>query len=451
MKKKLSVLHFDSHHAIERFGMLVSVLLILSIILSVTTIAHVVKTKADTLNNKAIYTEKFTSSLSSTKGEVRKIYANKNKTDCFVLLKFESTDNISTDAKDYKLFLTGSDTKAKKEELKSHPGATIYMFGTTGFMGIHLFSESGFPQQVLSLTVRCTNQLTVESGNHVKDDDKDNKNNSSDSNTSEYADASFAKHDQFRIYFNPAATEAELTDFLDAPKMDVKRIYYNIAVADREHEVDAKLDEQLAQMATQLNLIDEYARRLDIDDNMQIPELPAEIKGDNFVAKNAQGKILTKKSDVWKDDEGNTVPNDEVLYYFKPGKVLDGGVDFTWQDSNVFDGYFKQIYNGENYAAYLDSITATTKSTLSTKEFRWFKKDGSEFKYSASGGTSRDGNVKDVQNDISKYVKALEDYFGLKQTYESELLIDLLDLELECHNAYERRTSNDALDVITLY
>lgn len=449
MKKGLSKLHFDSHHAIERFGMLVSILLILSVLLSITTISHVVKTKAETLTTTAIYTKSFTSSLSETKGTFEKLYANEARTDCFVLFKFQGTDKISTDAKDYKLYMTGSDEKGGKRDLKSHPGATIYMFGTTGYMGIHLFDANGFPKQVLMLTVRCTNQLQVESANHVNDDDKDD--NKSSLGNQEYADESFNKHDQFRVFFNPAATEAEPGPFLDDEKMDIKSIYYFIALIDREIELKKQLDGELSQMVTQLNLIDEYGRRLTDDDNMQLPELPPEIKGDTFVAKNSDGEILTKKLDVWKDSEGNTVPNDEVSYYFKPGKILDGGVDFDWQDSTILEGYLPKLYKGEDYALYLDELTSKQTPTMTTKDFRWFRKNGTEFAYSASGGTTREGNAKTIQNDITQYTKALDDYFSLKRTYETSSLIDLLDLEFEGYIAYERRTTNDNLDVLTLY
>ena len=445
MKDFFKKFKLGPHYAMERFGVSVAILLIFTILLSTGIGVHVVHANSELMSTKAIYTKEFTSSVTETSGTVEKIYSNEDKTDCFIVLKFDNVDLISTNAKDYMMFLTGSDKDINKQKLKSHPGGMIYMFGSTGYMGIHLFEEKGFPKQILSLTIRCNNQIKKVDESEDEDDDDD------DSLAAQYSDESFKTHDQFRIYFNPAGTDAENGPFLDDSKVDIKKMYYYITLSDRETELRKKLSLAVANLNNQLNLVNEYGRRLTEDDGMQLPALPPEVNGDYITAKDKDGNELKKDIDVWRNSDNKVVDSENVVLYYNSPNVLSGGVNFNWQDKSAQEGYLADLYDGEDYAGYLDKLSETSKPSLSTTEFRWYRKDGSEFVYSASGGSSREGDNKTVNADITNYTKAISDYFNLKKSYQCDLLLQLLDIEYEGFVVSKRFSINDTLGVLTLY
>ena len=435
MKDFLKKFKLDAHHAIERFGILVLVLTISTVIILTSITTHVVTTNAHALDEKAIYTEKFTSSLTSTQGTVYDIYTNKDNTSCFVLLNFADTSKISTNAKDYKLFLTGSNPDGEKKKIETQPAAVLYMFGSTGYMGIHFVSKTGFAKQVLMLTVRCTKQLQE----------------TKESSDQEYEDGSFASHDQFRIYFNPAGTDATVADFLDEPKFNIAAMYYSCVVKDREAEKRADLNETLSGMSTQMNVIEEYGRRLTDEDGMQLPELPESIAGDKITAKAIDGRHIEWKTDVWVDDNDKVVGKNELNYYLESDYVIKGGVDFNWQDGNVYDGYLKDLYPGTNYEYFFKQLSDEKDAGFSPGEWKWYRKDGSLFNYSATGGNGRGSDNGSLNADIKSYIDAVQKYYDTKRDYEVKFLLELLDLELEVRNVSNRWTVNDALELMTIY
>ena len=435
MKDFVKKFKLDAHHSIERFGILVLILTISTVILMTSITTHVVSTNAHALDDKAIYTEKFTSSLTDTKGEVHNIYTNKDNTSCFVLLYFKDTSKVSTNAADYKLFLTGSNPEGTKEKIKTQPAGVIYMFGSTGYMGIHLVSKDGFAKQVMMLTVRCTKQLQ-----DAEVSEKD-----------EYADGSFKSHDQFRIYFNPAGNDAVQADFLDAPKFDISSMYYSCVAYDKEQEKRTELNDALYSMSTQLNVIDEYGRRLSEEDGIQLPQMPEQVAGDTIQAKAADGRTVTWKTDVWVDENGKAVNKEDLNYYLISKYRVKGGVDFLWQDGNVYDGYLKDLYPGNNYEYFFNQLKGEKDPSIQFGDWQWYRKDGSLFNYSASGGDSRGTTDGALNADIKAYVDAIDAYYTSKRNYETKLLLELLDIELEVINVSSRWTVNNSVDLMTIY
>lgn len=435
MKDFMKKFKLDAHHSIERFGILVLILTISTVILMTSITTHVISTNAHALDDKAIYTEKFTSSLTSTKGEVHNIYTNKDKTSCFVLLYFKDTSKVSTNAADYKLFLTGSNPEGTKEKIKTQPAGVIYMFGSTGYMGIHLVAKDGFAKQVMMLTVRCTKQLQ-----DAEVSEKD-----------EYADGSFKSHDQFRIYFNPAGNDAVQADFLDAPKFDIASMYYSCVAYEKEQEKRKELNEALYSMSTQLNVIEEYGRRLSDEDGIQLPQMPEQVAGDSIQAKAVDGRPVTWKTDVWVDEDGKAVNREDLNYYLISDYRIKGGVDFRWQDGNVYDGYLKDLYPGSNYEYFFNQLKEEVESSIQYGDWQWYRKDGSQFNYSASGGNSRGTTDGELNIDIKAYIDAIDAYYTAKRNYETKLLIELLDIELEVINVSSRWTVNNSVDLMTIY
>lgn len=106
----LKKLKFDKHHKFEWFG--VGVIFLVIVMLFITVSAFVVKSKQDkdTMANRVIYTQKFSTSLSGISGTVEKIYRSDDNTKAFILLHWAdgSSINLSINSKNYQMFLTGA-------------------------------------------------------------------------------------------------------------------------------------------------------------------------------------------------------------------------------------------------------------------------------------------------------------------------------------------------------
>ena len=108
MKEFLAKFGLDSHHRMERFGVSFVVLVACLVVTTCSIFFKVQKDNKQELTTKAKYTTEFVTSRTGISGTVEEVYANKEHTKAFVLLKFDNVDSISTDAKNYQLFLTGS-------------------------------------------------------------------------------------------------------------------------------------------------------------------------------------------------------------------------------------------------------------------------------------------------------------------------------------------------------
>ena len=130
---------------------------------------------------------------------------------------------------------------------------------------------------------------------------------------------------------------------------------------------------------------------------------------------------------------------------------IKGGVDFRWQDGNVYDGYLKDLYPGSNYEYFFNQLKEEVEPSIQYGDWQWYRKDGSQFNYSASGGNSRGTTDGELNIDIKAYIDAIDAYYTAKRDYETKLLIELLDIELEVINVSSRWTVNNSVDLMTIY
>lgn len=441
---------FGPHYAIERFGIMFLSLAISMILLVSSIVATKIKYDNRALSGMAQYTSSFTMSLSGATGSVRGVYTNANHTKSFLLLRFNDMSNIPVTADKYQLFLSGCDRDRNYKEIKCNPNAMIYMFGSTGYMGIYLYSSEPFSSQILNLYLRSTVNFTGSKSDVA------------------YSDATFNQYDQARIYFNPGGTYATQAAFLDEDDWDIFDIYEELVSRPAEQSIRNLLYDDLKQMRNQQLLIDEYSQRI-VDDGLVEPTTPSAIAGDRIYAKVIESGITDDelkwsiKQNSWytMDSDGSNVQffdENEVRMYLDTKKIEKNGYHFNWQDSRIRDGYLKDLTQSDNlsdWKKYIDSHTnAESESIFNLDEMEWKYQDGTIFipddSIDVSGSTSKQ---QTITNDINKLREALQAFYDAKVKYQTVDLKSLLELE---YNARDIETNysinaNESGKLLTLW
>ena len=425
VEKIKNLLAAGKHRRIEQFAVMFVALAVALVGVTVGCFAQYMGKSNEDLETTAVWGGKFTTSRTDVTGNVTGVYTSKDKTQALVLLKFEDMSNMSVDADNYQVFLTNAQAVGNGSELKTRPQGSIYMFGSSGYMGIYLYSTQGFQPQVLQVTVRCNQEL--------KESDD------SESLKKDYAsDESFAKHDQFTLMVNPGASETKSLDCLDkgagqAPT--VKELYNQAVVKTEEADIHERLDDKLSEMKIALNKIDEYTNRLTNTDNMNVPEPPAAIKGD---------KIESKKDD-----------NGKETLTLKPASVVPGGYDFDWRSRSVTDGWLDELIEKtdtpnmtyDQYFAEQNKAAKASKDSVTNFDIVWTFSDGAEL----ASLNQESARYKQAQTDVNNLTSAWNEYYQAKVAYQRTLLGQLLELEAEASMVDSSASINTSKDVITCY
>lgn len=400
---------FSSHYKMERFGVTFVTLLCCLTVLLGTILHRKAELDKQTLGNNVVYTTQFQTSLSSNTGRVVGIYCDDARTQAFVLMKFEDMTTVVSDANQYELFLTGVNLNKDKETLLCAPAASIFMFGSTGYMGVYLVDSSGFPSQILDLTVRCRTLAAPLKGD-----------------VPAYEDPSFSKYDQFRIYFNPGAADYTPATFLNERKLDAYEIYQTGIVDAEEAAIRTRLTTDLEDMAAQLSLVEEYRQRVERD-GIIVPPYPVEVAGD----------VLEK--------------NEDGSYTFSPTFVAPGGYNFDWFHGSVRTGYLHNITPPT--MTDLQYLTSQHKAvdnnvSVSTNSLTWIRLDGTVFDMDAANRLS--GSETTAQQDITALISAWQSYYAMKVQYQTVDLETLLIMEYNAKDVSKNYTVN-AVDNIKLW
>ena len=412
MEKIKQKLKLDRHHLMERFGVLMLVIMAMLVSSIGLTFAKYRKDNSETLTSQAVYTSEFTTSKTELKGSVVNVFSNKNHTKSFVLLKFDSADSMSIDAKNYEVYLTGSNMSTSKTELKSKPTGCIYVFGHTGYMGIYLVDNRSFTSQIIKMTIRNYSELQkAESEEQVV-----------------YDDESYNKYDQFDVYFNPGASGTTNVDCLNTKTVTPSAIYSDIVAAPMETEYKAALNDDLKNMKLQINKILDYRTSRFVNDGIAIPDIPKELKGDNV-------------SD----------PDENGYYHLTTKTIVPGGYNVEWQTGSIKEGYLDKICNGMSYTEFFASKekerSESEDDTASWTSTEWYRTDGSRI---VMGETRLDAETA-MQNDIEGYKQALSDYYSLKKKYMTTDMYNLLLLEANTKSVDTYYTVNDSDSSIFIY
>lgn len=412
-------LKLGPHYRMERFSLLFCVMVVGILVTTVSCFVAHVQTQNTTLGEQAIYSTEFETSKTGMSGKVIDVYSSEDKAKTLLLLKFDDTKVVSTNADNYQMFLTGASVEQNKQTLDGIPSGSIYMFGNTGYMGIYLVNKDGFGPQILDLVVRCNSELQTNASEDVDE---------------EVEDKSFVDYDQFRVYFNPGASKAKHLDCLDGSKAPSIKDFYNEAViTPQEDEIHAQLETQVNNMRVSLNQIHEYEERLETE-GITVPAEPSVIAGD---------KVIT---------------NDDGSYTYKPATVLPGGYDLDWQHTSVVDGFIDDLIaktdspnmTVDQYFAMMtrEANGDASGNKLDTNNIEWQLNDGTLISSLSGGKSSRYTKYMEMCNDLTN---AWHTYYNQKVDYQREMLGSLLDLEVSKDSILTSSSVNTSENVLRCY
>lgn len=420
-----TALRLDSHHAIERFGVMFAALVATFALVFTTASASSISNQAESLDSTTLYTPSFTTSRTQLSGDVTGVYVNSDRTRAMLMMYFKDTGSVSTNAEKYQAFLTGSTRELASQALKTDITGQVVVFGSTGYMAMVLESDQPFEQQILNLTLRSNSELvyTPEQARKVREDLAGQQ--------------SFAEFDQWRMYFNPGASGATVTKSLDTQEFDAGAVYAELIIQPKEQEARAALDEQLAQMQVDLARISEYeseARRINVDSvSLELPDTQEQIDGDVIEGRPAIG------------EKASTLE-------LKTDWVSPRGFDFDWRAGSVEQGYLDEVVPaGQSYVSWLAEKAALSKggdaSSFNPNAIEWTLSNGLLLKdYSQSDTAMKP--LFDIRNELSQ---AYQDYYEHKVKYQVEAHSALVELEINLRNVREGSSSNTSEDVLFTY
>lgn len=425
-KKFSAKLKLDSHHTIERFIIVLGVMMLGAVVIFTSAGVSAFNNGKSTLSSKVLYTPTFLTSKTQIAGEIPGVFVNTNKTRAMVLMKFSEGAQVSVNAADYQGFLTGSTMTLSQQNLKTSVDGSVLMFGSTGYMAVILDSSAPFETQVMDLTMRANNELTYATEESELDADI-------------AADGSFQKYDQWRVFFNPGGSDAVVSPALDKATPDVGAIFNEVVVAAQEKVVREKMDSQLALMKTELARINDHTAELSRTTadggslRLVAPATPKQVGGSTLDEVTGNAKVADKASDL----------------ALKTNFVMPTGYDFDWRSGSVKDGYLDELIpSGSNFVSYLAERTKESPDELNVNDMKWKLNDGTDLKldYDSDSAT-----VKPLYDVMNKLTQAYQDYYKDKKIYQVEQYTELLDLEVQLRNVESNFTYNDSDKVMTSY
>lgn len=410
------------HFKMQMFG--VAVLAVVAIfIANLVSIKITYNKKLDNyLSSVSKYTTSFQMSLSGVTGTVNNVYVDSEGKQAFILMKLSGTSSLAMNAKNYQVLLTnvnrdGSNAGRPEEQITGE----IYMFGSSGLIGLYFRSDIPFENQLKQVTLRSYTKYTSNSKSYIS------------MSSTDY------QYDQCHLYFNPGASDASTIAFLENHEAGVDfnpvEIHRQVNTVSEEIEIREKILTFYDDLTMCMNQIKEYRSRLSSNYNVEVPALPEYISGDYFDG-----------IDIY-DSEGNVTG---TYTKYIPATILPGGTEYNWYIGSVQKGYFNLVANAQNMTIpeYIDALNADSASrSYSYKSVKeWFYTDGTAVK-SEFNNTST-SYEKEVWSNIEKYEDILTEYITLKKQYQTDYLPELLLLEYKSAGvglAYTVRNDENAV------
>lgn len=447
---------FDEHHRMERFCVMVVILvIILATMLGLAYKKSVDDAKA-VLDSSALYTTSNKWSLTQENIEFLNMYRDENFTKAFVLLKIDSMDNLSLDANDYTLMMLDGNSST---HIECNPKASIYVFGNTGYMGLYFVDKAGFNAAFYRIIIRNDKMV----GTHTNEDAAE-----------DYGSKAFEVNNMTQFYANLRGSDGIVADFLSQDQPNVEDIYKEIIANTSYDNAMVNINNQLLSMNVQMGYIKENAQRLDAL-GIQVPELPDYVRGDkmSLEAEDAASNptefdasmidqmstIITGISGINDDDDlvsDVTGADSGAALYFVTDTVHAGGVQFDHHGLKITDGKVKEYLNGLDYRTWRNGKTAESNNygsayydyaRFGSADAVWNYKDGTAFVYDANE-SSYDAQEKQILDIIKAYDNAMTEYINLKTEYQKNLLVKLLEIEAEADSTsaiISVRTGDDTL------
>ena len=369
------------------------------------------------LSSNALYSSSVTLSRTGQTGKVEGVFVNKDKTRGMVLIKMSDADKISSSAKDYKAFTSAVNLKQQPEELESVPQGSIYVFGSSGYIGLYFVDNAGFNSQIFKSTIRLEKEFVAVDPKNLSD---------------EVAGTSYSEYDQMDIYFNLGASKAVQLKSLDKADFSVQDLYIEAVGSKTDDEQRALLTEDLIQMSKLKLQIDEQRGRLEavsIDGvGLVVPDLPEEVKSDSF---SGSGDDIMMTTDF----------------------TYAGGININWHKLKLEDGYFNSIDNntvnpdGLSLARWLVKLRNDASSANQTTSYKhdWVMSDGTSLNQFVNDLGVDNSAVSDLNKQVQNYTSLISQYMALKYQYQTKDLRNLIasDISLQAATSNVDSVSED--------
>lgn len=398
----------NKHKKIERFMFSFFSILIPLILMSFVSIYNKFGVDKNTLSSRAVYTTEAVFSRTNQTGKVVGVYTNEEKTRGMVLIKFDNGVNISSSASDYKVFTTASNLKQGKENLSSKPEGSVYVFGTSGYIGLYFVNNAGFESQIFKSTIRMEKEFKTVDEKVVKG--------------KELSGESYSKYDQADFYYNLGASQATKLTTLENADFSVQDFYVEALGTKVNNDKVAQINERLNRMSKLMLQIREMKSRLEstsVDNTkLVVPDIPNEIKSDNF------------------SGSGDSI-------FYTTDYVYPGGLNFNVKDVDLKTGYFKSINNSKlnpdnlSVSRFLAKLKneQSNATYLSKYEPKWTMSDGSKLEDFVKNIGVDNAAVSSMNDNIQTYVNLVNAYLTDKIGYQTGDLRDLLSLDISLENA----------------
>lgn len=391
---------FDRHHGMARFTISFAIgaaLMVLAVGLGIGATMH---NSQQEFSENPLYTTNV-SIANGISGSTAGIWESSDHKRAFVAFKFDddSVSKMPTDAARYAVTVGAVDSNDQVQPMKVATSASLYVFGSTGYLGIYLVAGEEFQPQLYQAYIQATTT--------------DNQNVG------------------WLITLNPAATQMPHSDVLDAQTLDPSTLYRQAVAVTREQDLRKNLTDDLNQMYADQQSAVQYITRLDSDGVTTEGMLPTMATSDSFPQ------------------------NEDGSRQAKLGESVPGGVTFDWFDASIMDdgSYAKAAMDAAGVGSYDELVSelaasSATASDTGKNAYRvptdltlWHMKDGKTVA-DAKPDVS-DSTYTDITQSIGSLSNVVGDYITAKTKYQTTDALAILAFENDVSRVTGSITSAD--------
>ena len=432
LQRILKKLKLDSHHTIERFGVIVGVFAVVGVFLLGSAIVSVYKNAKDDIADTAIYNANFVTSRTEVKGSFVGVYTDPSKTRTMVMLSPQEASFLPSNAEDYEVFVVGTDTNLQEKSVAHKPlsGRYVTFGGDSKYMGVVLDNPEGFDLQLYDVVIRINREVTSKDAGL-----------SGPSKKTTGGDRSFEQFDQIRFVFNPGANGAEILDVLGKAGEEFKPgdVYHQVVTKAEEEKIRSEMDDQLGVLRRDLARIDQYEKQMlttSVDDRgtrlkLNKVDTPKVIAGDKVTGQDAKEA---------KDGNSSLTLNSKT--------IIPGGYDFDWRAGDIKKGYLDQVVpEGMSYVEFMQRQAEVNAVNPNWDEVEFTLNN----KKSLSFYSNRDSFMRPLLDLRTNLISAWQSYYEDKRDYQVKSYNKLLELEIELRNVETNTVQNTDSDKFKIF
>lgn len=451
---RASKFKLGSHNTMERFCATFIVFVVVLGLIMGSAVHQKIQNSKITLTEQAIYGDGETLfSLTQDVVKIDGLWTNEGHTKAFILIHLPGgMANLSTQAGDYQMLMTGVN-----EPLKGSPSGSIYVFGSTGYIGLGFTDAGGFEPAAYKITLRNLSYMSEGDAEAAKA-------------AHDGADGSYAYRNELTIIANFAATGAQTAKFYSKADYTANDIYNELV---QSNLINAKIEECdtiLADIDRSMRKANEYARRLEDAGISMESNLPAEIFGDsvsieerpdapkyfdpNYMLYPSSGKLSSVDGWFTCVDTNNSTdfPEGSHLYY-STDYVFPGGLNYNYQNLTAdYDLLSEIIPAGMSYPQFVESLgeQQSTYTVNTNVQFGNYidTKNGTTFSKDQENVDLVGENAK---SNITNYETEISNIFSKKRDLQIVKLRDLLKIYYDSSSMNDMTSVYMNSDALVLY